>query len=500
MSKKKEKKPKDEDEYSGIPPHIEWIENNNNSELNRIPFLTCRNHDRRISHNELCTENIRRSNVNDKCHHLYNVWIKGWLDSQFKDNTKARKKYVLKHGKSICNMRYIFFERMIDTDRDRLDIPCACYVDQIQLVRAYGDSVVAIFCLEYGTKAKQEEANYPEEKKQKIEDVDQDYPLACSTWIIPQLYFLGFLQPDSTIVTLGTTIPPGTKGVHGCMIESESLLIQSEYLSFDLNKLLKDDKECNTSLGIGVNSMTLADPNECKPLIPAPSRNFPSIWIYIYYWDPPKNTETDIYVMDNINFDEEVMHRVKTLVDIEKEMKVGGLTREQYQQSQLPINNKTQMTRDRLCMHFLVTSISMASPQLIDWYIRAESIALENNLRSLKDMDDRLLTLKENHFDIVNVTKKGEINILNSFESYLCNIQEKRMRTAVKYARPHITAMIDNEKITPSEDDIDETSHIKANPMQATLDLAQKCLNYIRDNANFNDVSNQTDSDDDDDE
>lgn len=484
--------------------------------LERKQQLICiiKDHKFDAQHASVCSQFFCRSQSSTLCLSLYNAWKKKWLSIKFGNDQKTGIQFEKEYGTALKSMKCVCFERIIPNYNQRLELPCPCYVDKSQLLSAYGDQLIAVFCLEYGRIDDDEDDDDDnkkdddsQKKKQRINPIDEedgappeDSILRTKFVQIPSLYFLGFIRLDSPAIMLGASIQPGIQGAHGRTIQSESIIVESDQMSFDLARLLKQKA---ATLDQRDDAMSESKDNvdeKCDVVIPKPNKPYPNLWVYVYYWDPPKYTQADINVMDNMDFEAELMHRLKTLVSVEREVRVGSLTKEQYQLSQLPIQSKVQRTRDRLCMHFLVSAVSLGSPKIIDWYIRAESIVLQNNLVSLKDMDDRLITLIENHFDLYDITKNGTIDMINSFESFLCSTQEKRMRTAIKYARPHIQKQINKMNESPLQDDTDENYNIKVNYGQAMFDIIKRCLDYILNNADFSDVATTDEPDESEDE
>lgn len=477
---------------------------------------------------------FRYNNIDKRCSTTVKTWINEQLRTKYKDPNDIRKVQeefpVLRSGE----IKHIWFERFMKSKDDKMNLPCACFVSQNQVTKLANEDAIAIFCLEH---LEDESDDEDEEKDKECDKVIKKGKMCELNGInvqpkteklilqedgrpvqirgippFPTLYLLGFIMPDSPVLTMGTIIKAGTRNIYEKNFLTDTILFKSTRLTLDVIGLLRCIKRSKTSLDDAMSLLSFGQdenankkkkdkkPEDSYEDLFKTNRLLPSMYIYVYNWDPPKQaSKDDNYVMANIDFEQEVLHRLKTLVDVEKETSYGNSTRQEYQLSQLPISNKTQRARDRICMHFLIPVIATCSDQVIEWYIRAESILLENNLTSLLDMDDRILTLKENGFDLKSIMKKGTITWMDSFESHLCSVQEQRIRLAIRYAKEYVRKCQKKCRRLMDEESEQTKETMKASDeledLQKGFELIEKCKKYIDETVEIEQEENINDED-----
>ena len=419
--------------------------------------------------------------IDGHCLNLLRIWMK-----HTKQDIQMVKKLLAKL--SVC-----WFYRIISNKNDSLNGSCVSYLSS-RFRSSNADEFVnrdiyGIFC---------------------VED-NRDKKLNASNFHQTKIYFMGYIREDSAAVSLGTIIPYGTV-IYNHTLTEDNIIIQFKYLTTNMERVIESNDD-DISNYIGMSSLEISaddtsndnatkdttnnnnkskqkptgitikklndnsDNDHNKDEMSVTMRDQPSIWIYIYHWDPPTMSNHDVRYISSMPFEHNVMKRLETLCYVYKGAYIGEGTASDFQMGLLPIDKRYDMIRDRICIHFLTAAMS-CDEELMDWYIIAESMMLENNLKSLSDIEDRLITLQINDIDIRNITKSGEVSVWNSFETKMCELQQNRMRTAMIYAKPSVMALTkNNKKGLQSPEESQEN--------QMILDLIQRCRQYVSEKVTF---------------
>lgn len=256
-----------------------------------------------------------------------------------------------------------------------------------------------------------------------------------------RLYLLGFVKSSPQTLSIISTNAPLHTTVHGCQIQESTLLIQTRHIKSPLrfNELVEDYKpkgkrEVSDSEDEEIQeddddtTAEIEDGLEDLVLM----KDEPSVHIYVCNWDPPFGN--DRAFMKTRNLMQDVITRVKTLVNVHLGARFQDKTPVDYQLTSLPINSKDCYKRDRMCKHFLLIAFCVPD-ELRDWYLNAESVALMNNLSKLMDVDDKILTLKNNEIQIA----KEKFEVWEDFKDVLCRVERDRMTGIMDKACKNIT-------------------------------------------------------------
>jgi hypothetical protein len=161
-------------------------------------------------------------------------------------------------------------------------------------------------------------------------------------------------------------------------------------------------------------------------------REEPTSWIYIFRADPPTKSEHDLSFFKHNDLETIVMKRLKVLCDVYNDLHEKEKTTKDYQLKELPISNREHMTRDRMCILFLINAFCM-DDTLSEWYVQAEAKMMMNNLSRLCDYEDKLLTLKNNDTNV----NLNDINFWNSFEQTIVMVHQTGITNAINASKEY---------------------------------------------------------------
>lgn len=286
--------------------------------------------------------------------------------------------------------------------------------------------------------------------------------LGSDTYIV---YLLGFISSQHPSILLGNIVSKGSMKMYNHILKDDTILIPMDYLSLDIASLLSSESNHKTEKEKGKETKEEKIKEKGKDEIISLFKSEPTLYIYIFGWDPP--TESDMilfFTSNNENTLQSMLFdRLRLLHDISKKSLDSSSSSSLSSSSSfygLSMDKQNHLLWDRICMHFLITCVGTKGTKklssllcLEDWYISAEVTLLSLRLEKLLDFEDRCLTLQNNRLERNSLG----ITLQNDFDTVLCRLQEQRMRVAVKYF---------SEYNTSSSDDIGSK-------------LAQECVSFI---------------------
>jgi hypothetical protein len=145
--------------------------------------------------------------------------------------------------------------------------------------------------------------------------------------------------------------------------------------------------------------------------------------VYIYDWDPPTQEKHGRDLKGpGFDLEKEILGRAKVMCEITqgKEVPGGELLRPTIE----------SVEKDRILVHaFLV--IVCWSPDLVDWFVGAESVMLKERMNLLCDSQDVALTMKKARIRI----GPRDIDFWRDASTHVCEVHENRLRVALAYAK-----------------------------------------------------------------
>jgi hypothetical protein len=241
--------------------------------------------------------------------------------------------------------------------------------------------------------------------------------------ITQRMYLLGFISYNSIAIKLSDRLGEGSI-FHGIETQHDMMIFPFDKLWRNHEKLLESSQEMEQEekeeedTGIDFGSISL--------------REEPTSWIYIFRADPPTKSEHDLSFFKHNDLETIVMKRLKVLCDVYNDLHEKEKTTKDYQLKELPISNREHMTRDRMCILFLINAFCM-DDTLSEWYVQAEAKMMMNNLSRLCDYEDKLLTLKNNDTNV----NLNDINFWNSFEQTIVMVHQTGITNAINASKEY---------------------------------------------------------------
>lgn len=206
-----------------------------------------------------------------------------------------------------------------------------------------------------------------------------------------KLYLLGFIDTLSPFYAFGTSVEPEFE-LQGTRLDDQAVLFPCSALTWQVfeSGQLKPEPE-----------LVLSRPD-------------PLQWIYIYHWDPPRVED-----INRFNLEREVMARLKSL----------------HLKQKMPIDSVKHYQRDRFCTHALILA-ACTDENVEEWYLEAESSMLAENLTSLGDFEDRILTMRNNCIEF----KSSQLEVYETFDIKVIDLNRDRLSKAIAAARRMLTS------------------------------------------------------------
>lgn len=265
-------------------------------------------------------------------------------------------------------LSYAWFEKISTSHEPPGSNSLGCLKEKFRITEGPADCLFAIGCLEKVIKKKGKEPN------------------------AARLYLLGFIDPRSIVIALGTTVEPEFE-LHGATVGDQAVIFSCSHLTWDVF-------------------------TEEKAPLPEPelvlSRSDPLKWVYIYHYDPPRAED-----VSKFDIEKEVMNRLKCIRN----------------KTSMSIDSRKTWQRDRICIHALILA-ACTDDNIEKWFIESESAILSENLASLSDFEDRILTMKINSIEYTSV----QLQVYDTFELKVVDLNRERLTKAIAAARNRLTS------------------------------------------------------------
>lgn len=426
---------------------LEWLELYTDNIVQRIPFRSL--------------ESIDKTTIEYHCKNVLRDWVR---------HCRSQNKYDVDTFKKLSSMTKVcFYNRIVDSADDCMNHHCDSYISAESRMTADeygGDVIFAVFCIE------------------EIRD-RRNNSIAFER---VRIYFMGFIKADSPAIALGPVAEIGSI-IYNCELKNDHTRVQQRFLTFDVDRIVSENVAESTLDDIGISNINLSNKEpdiQTVEIVDVDTskgndesdiqtvRNNPTVWIYIYHNDNPSRNNSDVNFIAKMDLESSVRKRLDMLSNTH----MGAFTQDHdttsLQLKMMPISNRTHMIRDRMCMHFLLAAMSM-DDELLDWYIDAETKVLENNLKMLADIEDKILTLRNNDIDVKELIKSKKIDIWNSYNSVLCWIHRTNMVKAAEEAKKHVISMAKKHKKRLNKKNDIQKDGYDDRPDELILELIQNC-------------------------
>jgi len=403
---------------------------------NDIPYIYYKDRNNNINEKQLCVKTIK-------------LWAKT------KDISKSEQDTI---G---CQTEICMFTKFIKRDAEsmRYSYACPAYVSMENIVAAQN----------------------PKNKKPRVCGVFCIEKFCHGSLIDFTCFFMGFIAPNNIGIKLASVIPAGSDIYNG-KVKSDHALVQQRFLTTNFSAALAHASRLQSNDNSYEEQMEkheevdVISGKTIHQTLPEPQRNNPTIWIYVYGKDIPTESKQDKKIFGTFNLETEVMKRLTVLCAVHNGTQSGKQDIDQQLIRELPIYGKRDMEIARMCMHFLIAATAY-DDVLSTWYISTESQVLAVYLKMLIDVDDKLLTLRNNGISLSDINADDTINIWNNLDSYICDIQEYRMGKVAASAKTYLSGIQNRRQVDDRTTGKDE--------LQIALDLVQRCRRYLADNLNL---------------
>lgn len=222
-----------------------------------------------------------------------------------------------------------------------------------------------------------------------------------NTIVETRITMLGFISESSDAISYGVKTSKGQR-IGGIIMNESFLAILISVTTLDLVAELKSIEDSSS-------------------IVMAPKmREEPTSYVYVFGWDPP--TRENVNDLIKLPLEQLTIDRVNLLCNLYEGKR--AVVR--------PLTSKEENLASKSTIHLLVMLICW-SPELCEWFVDSEDLLLTKRLALLCDHEDILITMEAAR---IRPEADQEVqNIMDDSEKIIRDVQQRRLRTALKYAQ-----------------------------------------------------------------